>query len=108
VSTRTLSGYARGPNGSGWHHSPHSHRVSDLLKAVNGRHDTLRASSCTISYGLGTVLALPGGQAAVELGKAVRQLRDVPEDTIAVRTEHSRQVDGTLAIDREAEEMNIL
>ena len=66
------------------------------------------ASSCTISYGLETVLASPGGQAAVELGKAVWQLRDVPEDTIAVRTEHVRQVDRTLATDREAEEMNIL
>ena len=61
-----------------------------------------------ISDGFRTVLAPPSAKAAVELGKAVWQLRDVPEDTIALRTEHSRQVDGTLAIDREAEEMDIL
>ena len=53
-------------------------------------------------------LALHGSQASIEIGKALWQMGDGPEDTIAVRTEHPRKVDRALAVNSEAEEMNAL
>ncbi len=49
-----------------------------------------------------------GGEAPVDLWKTLGELRDLPQSGVPVWTEHPGQVQGTLAIDREAEEMDAL
>src|SRR5574341_999204 len=45
-----------------------------------------------------------GGEAPVEVGEALRQLRHLPEDGIAAWPEHLGQVAGAVAVDGEAKE----
>ena len=83
-----------GPPGSRSYHGPTLHSVACLYAEMKS---VLRMA-----------LAVRDGQTSVKFGKALWQLGDVPEDTIAVRTEHPRQVDRAMAINGEAEELNAL
>src|SRR6266498_1689071 len=66
------------------------------------------ACSCGPPTSAPSSLDVRRGDAPVDLGKALRQLGDLPEDGIAVRAEHLRQVDGPLAVDGETEEGDAL
>ena len=47
-------------------------------------------------------------EASVDVGQALRQLGDIPERRIAVCAEYVGEIDGTLPVDGQAEEVNAL